>query len=174
MTSVPDTEMEDIYVLRSIPEQAVDSAERCVRSRIGFDPFPTAAARFFSFWSIRSQPADGLIVDSKQARVAEMHGCFGPTDERTRHNFYAEMTLGSIAFRGSGECSAVLTDFPEAGLFPVRCTLILSDLPPPFVGGLLTTSTITSKAPFGGRSEPPGYTQASIATLRLWKARNVR
>ncbi len=41
----------------------------------------------------------------------------------------------------------------------------------PFVGGLLTTSTMTTKASFGGDSEPPGYTQASIATIRLWRAR---
>jgi hypothetical protein len=30
---------------------------------------------------------------------------------------------------------------------------------------------VTSKAGFGGETDPPGYTQASIATIRLWKAR---
>jgi len=35
--------------------------------------------------------------------------------------------------------------------------------------GLLTTNTMTSGASFGGDTEPPGYTQASIATVRLWK-----
>ena len=59
-------------------------------------------------------------------------------------------------------------------MFPVRCQLILSGLPAPFVGGLLTTNTMTSNAPFGGDTAPPGYTQASIATIRLWKARSVR
>ena len=64
-----------------------------------------------------------------------------------------------------------MLNVPEPGLFPVRCQLILSGLPAPFVGGLLTTNTMTSGAPFGGETDPPGYTQASIATIRLWKAK---
>jgi hypothetical protein len=66
---------------------------------------------------------------------------------------------------------ALVVDFPEAGLFPVRCQLVLSGLPAPYIGGLLTTNTVTSGARFGGDTEPPGYTQASIATLRLWRQR---
>jgi len=42
-------------------------------------------------------------------------------------------------------------------------------LPPPYVGGLLTTNAMTSAAAFGGDTEPLGYTQASIATIRLWR-----
>jgi hypothetical protein len=68
----------------------------------------------------------------------------------------------------------LMIDFPEPGLFPVRCHLVLGGLPAPFVGGLLTTNTLTSKAAFGGDTEPPGYTQASIATIRLWRARTDR
>jgi hypothetical protein len=64
-----------------------------------------------------------------------------------------------------------MIDFPESGLVAVRCHLVLSGLPAPFVGGLLTTNTLTSRAAFGGASDPAGYTQASIATMRLWKAR---
>ena len=78
---------------------------------------------------------------------------------------------GAISFRGKGECLALGINVPEPGLFPVRCQLVLSDLPPPFIGGLLTTNTIASKASFGGDTDPSGYTQASIATIRLWKAR---
>ena len=71
--------------------------------------------------------------------------------------------------QGRGECLALALDFPEQGLFPVRCQLVLGKAGP-YVGGLLTTNTLTSKAPFGGVTEPPGYAQASIATIRLWKA----
>jgi hypothetical protein len=42
-------------------------------------------------------------------------------------------------------------------------------LPAPYLGGLLTTNTMTSQAALGGDTNPPGYTQASIATLRLWR-----
>jgi hypothetical protein len=165
------TDLEDIYVLRSIREPQAPTAGWCDRSRTGFEPMATDPERFFSFWSVRTQPEDGRIVDAKAARVAELRACFGPTDTPARQNFYAEVKLGALSFRGHGECLALQIDFPEAGLFPVRCQLVLSGLPAPFVGGLLTTNTMTTRASFGGDSEPPGYTQASLATIRLWRAR---
>jgi hypothetical protein len=169
--SAQDAALEDIYILRSIREQRTPEPGWCVPSRTGFEPFANDAERFFSFWSVRSRAEDGRLVDTKQARVAELRGCFGPTSEPARQNFYAEIQLGAITFRGKGECLALAIDVPEPGLFPVRCQLVLSGLPAPYVGGLLTTNTITSKAPYGGDTEPSGYTQASIATIRLWKAR---
>jgi len=96
----------------------------------------------------------------------------GATDARARQNFYAEIALRSITFRGNSECLAVEINFPEESLFPVRCQIILSGLPAPYVGGLLTTNTPTSKAAFGGDTHPPGYTQASIAAIRLWRSSN--
>ena len=160
--------LEEIYVLRSVREQQEPVAAWCSPDRAGFTPFPTDAERSFSFWSIRAE--DGKVVDAKTARVADLRGCFGATEERARQHFYAELRLGSLSFRGNGECLALATNFPEMGLFPVRCQLVLSGLPAPYVGGLLTTNTLTSKAPFGGDTDPPGYTQASIATIRLWTA----
>lgn len=171
---MPSVAQEEIYVLRSIREQREPIANWCSSARTGFKPFSTDAERFFSFWSLRLRPEDGEVVDAEATRVAELRACFGETNERARQNFYAEVQLGSISFRGNGECLALMTNFPEAGLFPVRCQLILSGLPAPFVGGLLTTNTITSNAPFGGNTEPPGYMQASIATIRLWRARSAR
>jgi len=47
----------------------------------------------------------------------------------------------------------------------------LGQLPDPYLGGLLMANTINSRAPLGGVSDPPGYTQPSIATVRLWKRR---
>jgi hypothetical protein len=163
--------LEDIYILRSIREPREPAAEWCSSSKTGFEPFPKDAERFFSFWTVGVQPSDGKVVQAKDTRAAELRACFGPTSERARQNFYAEIKLGSISFRGNGECRAVKVDFPQAGLFPVRCQLILSGLPAQYVGGLLTTNTMTSKAAFGGDTDPPGYTQASIATIRLWKSK---
>ena len=167
----PESEVESIYVLRSIREQPAPSSEGCAASQTGFEPFPADAERFFSFWSVRTGAEDGKVIDAKQARVAELRGCFGPTEDRARQHFSAEIELGGMSFRGKGECLALAVDVPEAGLFPVRCQLVLSGLPAPFVGGLLTTNTITSQASFGGETNPPGYTQASMATIRLWKTR---
>jgi hypothetical protein len=161
--------LEDIYVLRSIREPQESVAGWCSTARAGFEPFPADAERFFSFWSVRTNPKDGRVVETKDTRVAELRACLGATSERPRQNFYAEIKLGSMTFQGKGECLALGIDFPEPGLFPVRCQLVLSGLPPPYVGGALTTNTITSRAGFGGETNPPGYTQASIATIRLWK-----
>jgi hypothetical protein len=160
---------EAIYILRSIREEKAPAVGWCALSKTGFEPFATDAERFFSFWSVSSRPEDGRIVDAKRKQVAQLRACFGATPERARQNFYAEIELGGMSFHGSGECLALMTDFPQAGLFPVRCQLVLSGLPAPFVGGLLTTNTLTSTARFGGATDPPGYTQASIATIRLWR-----
>ncbi len=166
----PKAALEEIYILRSIREQREPVANWCASAKTGFEPFATDPERFFSFWSVRVRP-DGRVVETKDKRAAELRGCFGATSEPARQNFYAEIKLGSLSLRGNGECLALKIDFPEAGLFPVRCQLVLSGLPAPYVGGLLTTNTITSRAGFGGDTDPPGYTQASIATIRLWKAR---
>jgi len=162
---------EEIYVLRSIREPRTPAANWCASAKTGFEPFTSDPERFFSFWSLRLRPEDGRVVQTKDTRVAELRACFGPTSEPARQNFYAEVTLGGMSFRGHGECLALRADFPEAGLFPVRCQLVLSGLPAPYVGGLLTTNTMTSRAGFGGDTDPPGYTQASIATIRLWKSK---
>ncbi len=169
--SAQDAAREDIYILRSIREQRAPEPGWCARSRTGFEPFAEDSERFFSFWSVGTRAEDGRVVDAKQARVAELRGCFGATSEPARQNFYAEVQLGAISFRGKGECLALAIDVPEAGLFPVRCQLVLAGLPAPYVGGLLTTNTMTSKERYGGDTDPSGYTQASIATIRLWKAR---
>ena len=169
--ATPVAAPEEIYVLRSIREEQRPAANWCAAERTGFAPFAADAERFFSFWSLRLRPEDGQVVDTHDTRAGELRGCFGATDERARQNFYAEVRLGAVSFRGKGECLALSVDFPEPGLVPVRCQLILSDLPAPYVGGVLTTNTLTSNAPFGGDTDPAGYTQASIATIRLWKAR---
>jgi len=161
---------EEIYVLRSIREPRGSEEGWCSPDRTGFEPFATDAERFFSFWSLVLRADDGRAVQTKDMRVADLRGCFGATTDRARQNFYAEGHVGSTAFRGNGECHAIRTDFPVAGLTTVRCQLLLSGLRAPYVGGLLTSNTLTSQATFGGATIPPGYTQASIATIRLWKS----
>lgn len=163
--------LEDIYVLRSIREQRPPVPGFCSASRTGFEPAAADAERHFSFWSIQIRIADARIEDARREQVADLHACFGTTSEPARQNFYAEIRLGDLRLEGKGECLAVLVDFPEPGLYPVRCQLILGGLPAPFVGGLLTTNTITSGAAFGADTRPSGYIQASIATIRLWRAR---
>ena len=167
----PSSGREEIYVLRSIRERHVPVANWCDPAKTGFDPFPTDAERAFSFWSVSTTERDGKVIETKRARVAALRGCFGPTNEPARQRFYAEIDLGGTSARGVGECNAVRVDFPETHLFPVHCHLVLEELPSGYVGGLLTTNTLTSKSAYGGDTDPPGYSQASIATIRLWRSR---
>lgn len=169
VSAQPSAALEEIHVLRSIREHHEPVSGWCSPARTGFEPFSTDAERYFSFWSLQFRPEDGRLIEAKGMRAAELHACFGPTSELPRQNFYAEVELGGVLLIGKGECLALMLDFPEPGLFPVRCHLVLSGLADQLVGGLLTTSTMTSKAAFGGDTDPPGYTQASIATVRLWR-----
>jgi hypothetical protein len=169
-----DGRREDIYVLRSIREPHAVEDGWCGAGRTGFVPMPADAERFFSFWSIESQQQTGRITDTRSRRVAELRACFGATEERTRQNFYAQVRLGDTEFSGRGECMALLADVPEQGMYGVRCHLLLSGLPAPFKAGLLTTSTLTTRAALGDESDPPGYTQASIATIRLWRRDSIQ
>jgi hypothetical protein len=160
---------EEIYVLRSIREQHVSSNEWCSQDRTGFAPLPKDADRKLSFWTVRTDPSDGKIVDAKANRSDDVRVCFGATSDRSVLNFYGEGTLGGKPYNGSGDCRVVAGDSPEKGMAVLRCFLTLRGLPAPYVGGLMLTSTIGSRAMLGGESDPPGYIQSSIATIRLWK-----
>jgi len=164
--------VEEIYLLRSIREAPLATAGDCGHALTGFEPMATDAEKVFSFWSVSSRAEDGRVNAARQTRVAALRGCFGAQSERARQNFYADIELGTLRFHGKGECLALAVNLPEPGLFPVRCQLLLAGLPAPYVGGMLTTNTMTSAAAFGADSQPAGYTQASIATIRLWKERS--
>jgi hypothetical protein len=162
---------EEIYVLRSIREPHVSSTEWCSQDRTGFAPLPADADRKLSFWAVQTQASDGRIVNGQANRVAEVRVCFGPTAERSVTNFYGEGTIGGVPYTGAGDCRVVAADSPEKGLVVLRCVLMLRGLPAPYVGGVLVTNTIGSKAALGGETDPPGYAQSSIATVRLWKSK---
>ena len=72
---------------------------------------------------------------------------------------------------GRGQCRTTKRDFPETGFTLFACQLDLTGLPAEYVGGQLTTNTLQSRTTLGADTDPPGYTQPSIATIRLWKKR---
>jgi len=162
---------EEIYVLRSIREPQSSTGDWCTQERTGFAPLPTDADRKFSFWTVETRSSDGRVVNARASRASEVRVCFGSTADRAVSNFYGEGTIGGMPYVGTGDCRLVGADVPEKGLVLLRCVLTLRGLPPPYVGGMLVTSTIGSKAALGDATDPPGYTQSSIATVRLWKAR---
>ena len=115
------------------------------------------------------------MVDANIKTIGSGHGCFGRTAaDPTIGNFYLDLHLGNTELRGIGDCRQAKSDFPERGLSAWRCFLYLSDPLGGYIGGLLTTNTITSLKDVGLETDPLGYTQSSIATIRLWKKRPER
>jgi hypothetical protein len=161
--------VEDIYVVRSLRLSRISATSFCATSRTGFADMNTEDQ--YNFQSVRTKTSDGTVSDANVETVGTLHACFGPTPDPMRFSFYTEGALGGTPFIGRGDCFMPRQDFPEEGLRLFRCFLDLSGLPEGYVGGHLTTNTVTSKRSNGDVSDPPGYVQPSIATIRLWKKR---
>jgi hypothetical protein len=161
--------VEDIYIARSLRESRIAPTEFCAQTRTGFGS-ATIEDRY-TFRSTATRPADGLMVDANVNTIGRLHACFGSTEDPATANFYAEGVLGGVPFTGTGDCRALKRDYPETGITGYRCLLELRDLPKAYIGGQLTTNTVVSRNAIGEKSDPPGYIQPSIATVRLWKRR---
>jgi hypothetical protein len=161
--------VEEIYVARSWRESRVTPTDFCAQSRTNFDKL--TSEDHYTFRSISIQTSNGRMIDNDVQTIGRLRACFGSTPDPKLQNFYAEGALGEITFRGRGECLIYKEDYPEPGIISLRCFLHLSGLPLPYFAGELTTNSIRSRNPLGGVSDPPGYTQPSIATIRLWKQR---
>jgi len=160
--------VEDIYIARSVRITRSMPTDFCAESRVGFagDAFEDS----YTFHATESRMSDGKMTNPHGNRIGQMRACFGATPNPLKINFYAEGDLAAVSFIGKGECE-LKADFPEAGITVGRCFLDLTNLPRGYTGGLLTSNTILSRKAFGEASDPPGYVQASIATVRLWKQR---
>ena len=126
------------------------------------------------FRSFRWLRIPKAVTSAVGKQVGSDRGCFGQTSDPAVSNIYLEGELKGISFKGIGTCSTVKSEFPEPGMRVVRCSLDLSGLPAPYVGGLLTGNTIFSRKLLGTESDPVGYVQPSIVTIRLWKQPPVR
>jgi hypothetical protein len=160
--------VEEIYVGRSWRESRQAPTDFCAGSRTGFAAASTEDT--YTFRSVDVRGSDGRVLDADVAVIGRLHACFGPLPESGSF-FYAEGVLGEVPFVGRGDCRTTRRDYPETGISAMRCFMELSGLPPGYVGGQLTTNTIGSRIDLGDRTDPPGYTQPSIATIRLWRRR---
>lgn len=164
----PNRQVEEIYVSRAVRDSRTTTPTAfCNQTRIGFGR--TLFEDRFSFRSIQTRPTDGLVVNTDVQTIGNMRVCFGETGNAATLSFHAEGTLSAVTFTGNGECLTVKRDFPESGLTVMRCFLELGNLPVGYVGGQLTTNTVLSRSVVGPISDPEGYAQPSIVTIRLWK-----
>jgi hypothetical protein len=147
-------QVEEIYIARSVRESRVAPTEYCAQAKIGFN-----SDSFEDQYSLRStaiRASDGRMVDANIKTIGSGHGCFGRTADPTILNFYLDLYLGRTALKGIGDCRQTMSDFPERGLSVWRCFLNLSDPVGGYVGGLLTTNTITSLKKPGGADRSAG------------------
>lgn len=163
------SQVEEIYVVRSLRFAREKPTSNCAEERTGF-PNVLGEDRF-TLQSLKLDPATGKVSDPNVATVGNLIGCIGRTSDPANFNFYVEGALGDVKFKGKGECLTAKKDFPESGLNMIRCFFDLADLPEQYIGGHLTSNTINSRNMIGLTSDPPGYVQPSIATIRLWRAR---
>ena len=164
----PEEALESIYVVRSWRESRIAPTDFCSAARTGFAG-ATVEDRY-TFRSVETQ-SDGRVRDANVNVVGRLHACFVVPTDSGPIAFYADGSLGEVTFTGRGECRTARTDFPEPGLRVQRCFLMLEGLSHGFVGGHLTANSVNSRQPLGGTTDPAGYTQSSIATVRLWRRR---
>jgi hypothetical protein len=160
---------EEIYILRSVRTSRVTPSKFCARSRTGF-----AEILFedqYVFHAVATRTEDGAVINPLGNKTASAHACFGKTTDPNIRSFYAEGEISGTPFRGKGKCTTLREDFPEPGLSVVTCFLRLGGMEEPYTGGLLTTNTLRARNVTGEQSDPPGYVQPSIATIRLWRRR---
>lgn len=165
-------DVEEIYVVRSLRESRVTPTEFCAKARTGVGN--ADAEDQYKFQSVATRTSDGRVLDANVNTIGSLHACFGRTANPATSEFYGEILLGRTALKGFGECLLAKSDFPEQGLRVFRCFLELSSVAGEYVGGQLTTNTVNSRKALGTESDPAGYTQPSIATIRLWKKRDGR
>ncbi len=160
---------EEIYVIRSVRTSRITPSEYCAQSRTGF--VDTLFEDRYVFHPVTTRAEDGAVVSTGGKDAASVHACFGKTADPNVFDFYGDGEIVGIRFTGRGKCTSLKTDFPEPGLNLTTCFLDLGGLNAPYAGGLLTTNTLLSRNITGEKSDPPGYIQPSIATVRLWRRR---
>ena len=162
------TQVEEIYIVRSVRESRVAPTDFCAQAKTGFH---SDFEDQYTFRSTATRPFDGRMLDTNVKMVGSAHGCTGRTADPAIYRFYLEMLLGRTALTWIGDCTQTKSDFPEKGIGVVHCVFNLSDPLGRYVGGQLTTNTLHSLKDVGLDTDPPGYTQPSIATIRLWRRR---
>ncbi|GLH76960.1 hypothetical protein SSBR45G_18680 [Bradyrhizobium sp. SSBR45G] len=163
-----ENEVEEIYVLRSMRRGRVVPSDFCSPTKTGFAP---ALEDQLSVHSVSVHTSDGRMTGTTDKSIGDMRVCIGQAMDPTLLGTYTEGQFNGITFTGIGDCRLVRGNMPEDGILTHRCFLVMSGLPEPYVGGFMISSSLYSKTPFGAESSPPGYAQAGILIIRLWKKR---
>lgn len=163
--------VEEIYIARTVVQSRVTPTPECAQDKVGFAG--ATVEQQFTLHSVTTGSKNGLLTNAKENTIGSAHGCVGPSGNPLAINFYLEGVIGPIRFKATGDCRWAMPDHPEPGIRFLSCFLPLRDLPEGYVSGYLTSSSISSLQGVGETSDPSGYLQSSIATIRLWKRREL-
>lgn len=164
------SDVEEIYVLRSVREtRATPPSEACATSRSKLQN--PAWEDNYTFRAVATDASTSRIVDTDAAKAGSIRACFGRTADAGVLELYGDLDVRGITGKAFGTCRTTKTNFPEQGVNLFACAFELFDLSGGYIGGQLTTNSLSSGELFGTTSKPEGYTQVSIATIRLWKKR---
>jgi hypothetical protein len=166
----PAGDVENIVVVRLLRLSRIAPTEFCAAGRTAFTQAATIEDRY-ELRAVATNAATGQVVEASGAAAGMLHACYGPTPDVRVYSFFGEGEIGGLVIIGRGQCRVTRRDFPEAGISAFNCQLDLMPLTPGYVGGELTTNGLGSRAILGPETSPAGYTQTSIATIRLWKKR---
>jgi hypothetical protein len=87
--STPNRQVEEIYVSRAVRDSRTTTPTAfCDETRIGFGR--TLFEDRFTFRSIQTRPADGLVINTDVETIGNMRVCFGATGDAATLNFHAE------------------------------------------------------------------------------------
>lgn len=158
--------IEDIFVFRTlrIARSAPDAF--CAESTTGFK---ASVMDRYTLRAVVTRASDGRVVDAAGREVGTMLSCFGKTPGADDVSFYSVGVLAGVVVTGKGKCTTIADNVPEPGITSVRCFQTLSNLSQPYIAGVATSNTVASRELIGDHSDPAGYTQLSIVTIRLWR-----
>jgi hypothetical protein len=157
--------LEQIYITRTTRTEYIQGATPACAAA----PFPAASEQHYDTWTLALSAADGRIAKTHERRIGEFMACFGPVAPNGTFALYSRGTHGAMPYTATGECKFMKSKPPAPKLLVLNCSADLSELPSPYVGGYLTTSSL---APSGGKDarDVRGYLSTSVITMRLWKS----
>lgn len=173
---------EDVFVYRVVRVTRASVGSECAGAG-----FRVSGQGNYEFTALSVRDTSGEVTFEVKQKVGESLGCFGPRSDSAPMPFYSRLNINGIKAVGRGECATRYEDFPEPHVIIQDCWLKLENLSAGYVGGFVTMNSLatTGGAPNtaaardctggpcgrGYESNPPGYFQTSVATMRVWRQR---
>lgn len=158
---------EEVHVFRTSRTQRVRGSTELCRAA----PFESVAEDHYALASFTTDSATSRIDDSHVLPVGEFRACFGAAVTGQPIAMYARGRVGALEWSGRGECSGMPSQPPDRRVVAFNCNLTLDGLPPEYVGGWATSSTLQPVlgADAAADAKVEGYLSTSVVVMRVWR-----